>query len=285
MFPAFLSLALAFVDPPVQDSRPVFLLKIVENGRFLADQKNKPFLVVGDSAWSLMVQPREEEIDYYLDDRAKRGFNSVIVNLIEHKFCTDPPRTRAKLAPFQKAGDFATPNPGYFDFAYQVVKKANDRGIVVWLFPAYLGSGGGDEGWFREMKASSKDKLRNYGRFVGKRFRNLPNLVWVMGGDFTPAKADQWTVTEIAEGIRETDSETLMPAHGAPASHSAVAAFGEPKWLAVNAVYSYEKSLYRPVLAEYHRKPTRRLSSWKRSMKANTTANPRRSAGKLTGPC
>jgi len=208
MFPAILVFVVSFVDPPTEAAHSAFPLKVSENGRFLVDQKNKPFLVVGDSAWSLIVQPKENEIDHYLEDRAKRGFNSLIVNLLEHKFCTDPPRTRAKAAPFLKAGDFSTPNPAYFDFAYQVVKKANDRGISLWLFPAYLGYGGGDEGWFREMKASGKANLRSYGRFVAKRFKDLPNLVWAMGGDFTPDKSDQWTVFEIAEGIREEAKST-----------------------------------------------------------------------------
>jgi len=74
----------------------------------LIDQKEKPFLVLGDSAWSLIAQVGDKEIDQYLDDRAKRGFNSLIVNLIEHKFCTNVPATRAKIAPFQKMGDFST---------------------------------------------------------------------------------------------------------------------------------------------------------------------------------
>ena len=112
-------------------------------------------------------------------------------------------------------------------------KKANDRGIVVWLFPAYLGYGGGDDGFFREMKASGKESLRSYGRFVGKRFKDLPNIVWVMGGDFTPKQDDQWVVAEMAEGIQEEDSTHLMTGHGSP-EDSAVAAFGEQKWLTVN---------------------------------------------------
>ena len=150
-----------------------FPLKTAANGRFLTDQKGEPFLVVGDTAWSLIVQLSEDDIDRYLEDRQKRGFNSIIVNLIEHKFSTNPPKTLAGLAPFMTTGDFSTPNPAYFDFAHKVVEKANQRGIVVWLFPSYLGYGGGDEGFFREMKASGKGSLRSYGRFVGKRFRGL----------------------------------------------------------------------------------------------------------------
>ena len=113
--------------------KAVLPLKVSDTGRFLVDQKNTPFLVVGDTPWSLIVQPPDKEIDHYLTDRANRGFNSIIVNLIEHKFCTEPPKTRSGLSPFEQAGDFSTPNRQYFDFAHQVVQKANERGIVVWL--------------------------------------------------------------------------------------------------------------------------------------------------------
>jgi len=255
MIRSALMVAVSFVGMVADASATVFPLKTAANGRFLVNQQGAPFLVVGDAAWSLIVQLAEDDIERYLEDRQERGFNSIIVNLIEHKFCTAPPKTRAGLAPFSTPGDFSTPNPDYFDFASKVVKKANDRGIVVWLFPAYLGYGGGDEGWFREMKAGGREKLRSYGRFVGKWFKDLPNIVWVVGGDFTPEKADQWTLTEIAEGIREEDSTHLMSGHGSPET-SAVAAFGEQKWLTVNSVYGY-KTLLRLIQGEQERRPSR----------------------------
>jgi hypothetical protein len=155
-----LLVVLAVASSHAHAAGPAFPVKAGENGRSLVDQKGQPFLVAGDSAWSLIVQPREEDIDRYLEVRAKKGFNSLIVNLIEHKFCTRPPQTRAGVAPFEKAGDFSTPNSDYFDFAHRVVQKANDCGIAVWLCPAYLGFGGGDEGWFREMKTAGRASLR-----------------------------------------------------------------------------------------------------------------------------
>jgi len=237
-------------------SAAVFPLRTSDNGRFLTDQKGEPFLVVGDTAWSLIAQLSDAEIDRYLEDRQNRGFNSIIVNLIEHKFSTNPPKTLVGLAPFTKAGNFSTPNPAYFDFAHKVVEKANQRGIVVWLFPAYLGYGGGDQGFFSEMKASGKESLRSYGRFVGKKFRDLPNIVWVMGGDFTPKQDDQWVVAEMAEGIQEEDAMHLMTGHGSP-KNAAVVAFGGQTWLTINSVYSYEKTLFRPVQSEYKRRPIR----------------------------
>src|SRR5262249_53978620 len=41
--------------------------------------------------------------------------------------------------------------------------------------------------------------------------------------------------------------------HVGPSTPTAVIAFGEPDWLTVNSVYSYEKTLFRPLLTEYHR--------------------------------
>src|SRR5262245_54503296 len=114
---AWLLAAVVLAGPVAGASAAELPLKTSANGRYLVDQKETPFLVVGDTAWSLIVQLSEAEIDRYLEDRAKKGFNSVIVNLIEHRFCTDPPRTRAGLAPFQTAGDFSTPDPDYFAFA------------------------------------------------------------------------------------------------------------------------------------------------------------------------
>jgi hypothetical protein len=69
-----LLLALA-LGSQARASAPAFPLKTAEGGRFLVDRKGTPFLVVGDSAWSLIVQPREADIDSYLDDRKKRGLN------------------------------------------------------------------------------------------------------------------------------------------------------------------------------------------------------------------
>ncbi len=240
----------------VAESASELRLKVSDSGRYLVDQAGKPFLIVGDSPWSLIAQLDETNIEHYLEDRSTKGFNSIIVNLIEHKFCTAPPRTHSGLAPFTKPGDFSTPNESYVDFARTVVERAGRHGIVVWLAPGYLGYGGGDEGFFREIKSGGREKLRIYGKYIAKRFKDLPNIVWMIGGDYTPERPDQWTVAELATAIREEDTIHLMTAHHSPGS-SAVAAFGEQPWLSINTVYSYEKDLFRPLLGEYGRKPVR----------------------------
>lgn len=234
-------------------AQPKFPLKISENRRYLVDQESRPFFLVGDAAWSLIVQLNLKEVDRYLDARRKLGFNALLVNLIEHHFADAAPRNKAGAAPFRKADDLATPNEAYFKFADAVIEHAEARGFCVLLVPAYLGYGGGAQGWFRPIKRGGREKLRAYGRFVGRRYRDQPNIIWVMGGDFTPAKNDRWTADELAAGIREAGAAQLMTYHGSP-GRSPADDFGGRDWLDLNNTYSYGANLHADTLADYRRK-------------------------------
>ena len=69
---------------------PSFPLKLSADGRYVVDQKNRPFFMNGDTGWSLIVQLSQTDADAYLSDRALKGFNLVLVNLIERKFAERP---------------------------------------------------------------------------------------------------------------------------------------------------------------------------------------------------
>jgi len=233
---------------------PAFPLKLSADRRYLVDQRETPFLVVGDSPWSLIVEPTPEQADQYLDDRHSKGFNLLLVNLIEHKFSSQPPKLRDGTPPFTTPGDFGTPNEAYFGYAEEVVRKAAKRGIALLLCPAYLGYGGGDDGFYQEMLRNGPEKIRAYGRYVGRRFRDHPNLVWIVGGDFAPPPDQRWTVDEVAAGIREEDKVHLMTVHCGPGD-AAAAAYGDRSWLQLNNVYHYREDLYAACLEQDSRSP------------------------------
>jgi hypothetical protein len=235
--------------------QPVFPLRVSENRRHFVSADGKPFPVIGDSSWSLIAQLGEEAVVRYLDDRRARGFNSILVNLIEHKFASKAPAKIDGVAPFLKASDFAQPNPTYFDYAHHVVEVAKQRGFAVWLCAAYLGWNGGDEGFFKEIKAGGRAALGSYGRFVGERFKDLPNIVWVIGGDYAVPETERWVGNELALGLREGGATQLMTSHGGQTS--GIDTFGEQPWLTVETVYHYQTDLWRPLLAAYGRRPTR----------------------------
>jgi len=236
----------------VQAVDPVYPLKISENKRYFVDQNRVPVLLHGDTAWSLIVELTKPETEQYLENRRQKGFNTVLVNLIEHKFGSNVPRNRDGEPPFTTPGDFSTPNENYFTHVDWILRKAAEKGIQALLAPDYLGYAGSDEGWYEETLANGANKLREYGRYVGRRYKDFDNIIWLMGGDRNPEKAME-AVEGMALGIRETDPRHLFTAHTAP-EFSPVDVYPKAVRLDVNATYTY-KLVHDSLLRDYNRKP------------------------------
>jgi hypothetical protein len=237
------------------DAAGRFPIRIGPDQRHFVDGQGRPFLIQGDSAWSLMAQLTAKEAEVYLSRRQAQGFNAVLINLIERKFSKNAPRNAAGDAPFLKPGDLSMPNEAYFAQAEAVVRMARQKGMLVFLVPAYLGWQGGDEGWFREILENGPARLREYGRSVGTRFGRYDNLVWVLGGDYSPRRPDRWTVDALAAGLKDAGTGQLMTAHCG--QESPAVPYGDRTWLDFDNVYSYEPDLYAVCLQEFGRKPPR----------------------------
>ncbi|MFQ0812790.1 hypothetical protein AVM02_01165 [Brucella anthropi] len=214
----------------------LFAIRIGQDRRIFEDATGKPFLLQGDTAWSLIAELKREDAEIYLQDRRKRGFNAILVNLIEHRFSSHPPANAYGERPFR--GDaFGELNPKYFDHAAWVIGRAQQLGFVVFLAPAYLGVSGGDQGWFRNIEAAGPEKMRLYGERVAERFRQYSNIVWVLGGDFnTP---DKRLVSSMAEGIMKASPSSLKTVHPGPETNTA-GIWGKERWFSFDTLYSYE---------------------------------------------
>jgi hypothetical protein len=226
-----------------------FPLGISPSHRYLVDAQGRPFLIQGDTAWSLIADLNREDAERYLRDRLARGFNTLLVNLIEHHFSRNAPRNAYGDPPFMRDGDFSTPNEPYFAHADWVLDRARALGFVVLLVPAYLGYEGNEQGWYRDLDSNSADSLAAYGRFLGQRYRDFDNIVWTYGGDYNPPNRD--VVRRIAAGIREFDTDAVSSAHNAPEYAALDYWKGEP-WLTLNNVYTYEP-VYSAALKQYQR--------------------------------
>jgi hypothetical protein len=235
---------------PQADTKAAFPLTVASGNRYLANADGKPFLIHGDTAWSLIADLTRENVERYLSDRRARGFNTLLISLIEHKFATKAPANAYGQLPFQPSGDFASPNEEYFAHADSVLRRAAEYGFLVLLTPSYAGANGGDEGWYRAMIANGPEKLRRYGQFLGNRYRDFGNILWVHGGDYKPP--NKAVVNAIAEGIREADPKALHTAHASPETSAVAYWQGEP-WLAVNTVYTY-RPVYFAALREFSRR-------------------------------
>src|SRR5205085_9072920 len=167
--------------------------------------------------WSLIAQGTNADIDTYLNNRQQKGFNVVLVNLLEHKFATNAPRDINGDPPFTGA-TFTTPNEAYFAHADYVVNGAAQRGMLVLLVPLYLGYQCGDEGWCAEVQAAPASAMQSWGSYVGNRYKTANNIVWVVGGDVDPnSQAGLATkVNTFATALQQADgSRHLITAHNA----------------------------------------------------------------------
>lgn len=218
--------------PPVAPMPPaIFPLEISPDHRHLVDQAGKPFLIQGDSVWSLISGTTRSEAEDYLTDRVSRGFNTVLVEVMDH---TEPVNGNGD-APFTTPGDFSTPNPDYFDHADWILGQAAARGMLVWLVPMYLGYAGGDEGFYADALAAGPAAMREWGRWVGQRYGGIDGLVWVIGGDYTPPPEGLELLAQVVAGIREFDTRHLFAAHWARESSGWEVSV---PWIDVNTTYT-----------------------------------------------
>ena len=222
------------------------------NRRYFVNAENAPLLLQGDAAWSLIAVLDKAEASVYLKNRCQKGFNAVLVNLIEHKFCKNPPRNAEDEAPFTTPGDFTTPNERYFAHVDWILHEASKNGIYVLLAPIYLGYAGTDEGWIEELMALSLGKCLEYGRYLGRRYRDFNNVIWVIGGDRNPESALE-RVDLIALGIKEYDPKHLFTAHCAP-ENSSFNQYSDGGWLGFNTVYTYQL-IHSRLYQAYRRNP------------------------------
>jgi hypothetical protein len=239
-----------------------FPLRIADNRRYLVDADGRPTFLHGDTAWSLIVGTDRDGVERYLDDRCARGFNSVVINLIERLFSPNAPFNVFGDAPFDEPGRIVGPNDAYFAHAVWVVEQAARRGLAVLLAPAYLGYAlphtpgydNAEEGWNDEVLATSLDECADYGRYVAGAFAGCHNIIWVMSGDRNPGPALEH-VRAIATAIAASRPGDIFTAHVHP-DDRAIDHFPDDEWFTLNQTYSY-KIVHGALLQDYDSAPTR----------------------------
>jgi len=234
-------------------------LRVSDNGRFLAKEDGTPFSYLADTAWALFHRLSREEADLYLEDRAAKGFTVVQsclmsagkleglgTNVYGHRplLENDPTRPNAKFL-------------GHVDY---VVNKARSLGLYVGLLPTWgyryvAGRGGGP----RLFDTSS---ARVYGEFLGKRYSNRSNVIWILGGD-VPAVMDErddrpvWRA--MAEGLTTGhQGRHLMTYHPRGGGQTSSTWFHEDAWLAFNMMQTGPRRdfpNYSIIAEDYKRTP------------------------------
>jgi Protein of unknown function (DUF4038) len=188
---------------PASPSKPAYPLKASANKRYLVYQNNVPFLMVGDSPQSLIANLSEADAATYMSNRQKYSVNtlwfSILCNYpdIGHKDAS----TYDGIVPFAIGGDLSTPNAAYFQRADDMINIAAANGITVLLDPIET------SGWLDTLRTNGIGKAFACGEFLGNRYKNFPNIIWMHGNDFQSWQdsTDDAMVQAVARGIRSVD--------------------------------------------------------------------------------
>lgn len=233
------------------------IFPLLLSGRSLTTSSGTPRLLVADAAWGLIARLSPTQVDSYITDRVSRGFNAAIVMLIaKHSsinggssvnYNGDAPFSGTALIP-------ANIGAAYFSHADLCLTKLANAGMTVILCPCYSGFGGPgtSQGWWDSLTDSTV--ASNWGAWVGNRYKNQSNIIWVNGGDYTPDPGSQQTISEaVSTGIVGAGATQLHTYHGARGD-SAYAIWGTAKtWLTLGDIYTDDLTIYSAAATEYAR--------------------------------
>lgn len=192
-------------------------LKVDKSGRYLMWSDGRPFFYLADTAWELLYALSLEEIESYLKLRKSQGFNTVQI-----VFLTELSGINGKnvygCRPFKDIGKEERLVPdisdgGFWQMADEVILKAEKMDMMIAAVPCWGCY------WHRDRDKTqvlfeNEKRAYNYGKWLGKRYRERTNILWILGGDRpVETKLQEKIIDAMACGIREEDDYHLMTFH------------------------------------------------------------------------
>src|SRR5262249_18842563 len=143
--------------------------------------------------------------------------------IVTSSTCPKNAATYDGIEPFLTPGDLATPNPAYMQRADDMLKLAEESGMVVLLDPIET------ESCLPVLRQNGIEKAFRYGQFLGNRFNSRANIIWLHGNDFQSWRdpVDTALVQAVARGIRSVDANHM---HTAELSYLASGTLDDPSW-------------------------------------------------------
>ena len=207
---------------------------VSDNKRFLL-RNNTPFFYLGDTGWELFHRLNREEADYYLKRRSEQGFTVVQAVVLAEFDGLHTPNAYGDL-PLEN-DDPTKPNEAYFRHVDYIIDKANEYNIVIGLLPTW-----GDKifksTWGKGPEIFTPENARQYGEWLGKRYKDKTNIIWITGGDRNPRNENDVAIwNSMAEGITTgcgPGKKPLITFHPQPNQYGSAEWFMKEDWLSFN---------------------------------------------------
>ena len=216
------------IDGPIQ---------VHPENRLLMTAKGDPFFWMADTAWELFHRLDEKEAVFYLDKRKEQGFNVIQAVVLAELDGINTPNAKGDL-PFSDLENWKY-NEAYFQHVDRILDLAYERGIHIALLPTW-----GDKlfknSWGIGPEIFTQKTAYDYGKWIGNRYKDRKNLIWVLGGDRNPREnSDDLEVwNQMAKGILESqnpENKILITFHPQPMAPGGSSVwFHQADWLDFN---------------------------------------------------
>ncbi len=209
-------------------------IHVSADGRYFIGQNGEPFFWLGDTAWPLFARYSRQEAEAVLADRSAKGF-TVVQGVLAWSAGTGmelpaPGPNCAGDVPWLD-GNPGTPNDAYFCHVDHLVRFAAERGLILAMLPTW--------GYYvSNVPTIHTGNARAYGRWLGARYKDAPNIVWVNGGDRIPTRCED-VYRELARGLREGDGGTHLITYHPCGWRSSSQFFHQEAWLDFNMIETW----------------------------------------------
>ncbi len=201
-------------------------LKVSDDRHYLIHENGRPFFWLGNTAWLLPERLTRDEVDFYLSREREEGYNVEQIQVLNAIPTFNIYGRQANDEQFSFA-QFTSKNVyGYWDHLDYIVDKAEANGIYIAM----------DCIWGSQISRMNVQQAAAYGRFLGNRYKDKPNIIWMIGGDVLGSKGtESWDA--LARAIKEVDKNHLMTFHPRGRTTSAQW-FNDREWLDFNMFQS-----------------------------------------------
>lgn len=239
---------------------PAYPLKLAPGKHYIVDANGNPFFIMGDSPWYLTENLTDSNANYYLSNRWAQGYNSIILDItaMAQNDLQGDDTNQYGQHPFTNTiggwTNLLTWNINYFTNVDWVLNDASNYGFCCFLYPLYDNQG---NAWFAQMKNNTTNALFAYGQFIGNRYKNFPNIVWIGAGDWDEPNAPTNCLWNwVAAGILSADTNHLITAQPYRSEKAEVVYSNFVSGtLGVEATY-VSQNAYNEALADYNFTPT-----------------------------
>jgi len=194
-------------------------LQVDATGSYLQHTNGEPFFWLGETGWLLPEMLNRENAVKYLDACQAAGFNVVQVQTINN-------------VPAVNVYGATSDTEGYWEHMDYIIKAAEQRGIYIGMVCVW--------GGLVKSGKMDVDEARKYGQMLAERYKDQPNIVWIIGGDiYGDVKRDVWET--LATTIKGIDKNHLMTFHPF-GRHISGIWFHNADWLDFNMFQSGHRS-------------------------------------------